>query len=319
MNIEIISYQQIDEAVWDSFCVNAENATLLHTRRFLSYHGTRFNDHSVLITKDGKLAGLFPAAESPQNPEKIVSHPGITYGGLLHQGNLGGMLMVEVLCKICRYYAREGYQWLEYKPVPFIYTARPVQDDLYALFRLGAKRLRTDLSCAIDLGNQRPLNQRRKRALKKARLVVTVSSDPALLGDLWGVLAENLARRHETKPVHSLAELTLLREKFPQEIIIRCALIDGLVEAGLVLFNSPMVWHTQYIAASEVAYKVSALDAVFDAVIHEAQQKGVRYFDFGISNEKEGWVLNDGLYRFKSEFGGGGIIHECYELLLDRH
>jgi lipid II:glycine glycyltransferase (peptidoglycan interpeptide bridge formation enzyme) len=62
--------------------------------------------------------------------------------------------------------------------------------------------------------------------------------------------------------------------------------------------------------------KVSALDAVFDGAIIDANRAGVRYFDFGTSNEDEGAVLNEGLYRFKAEFGGGGVAHEFFELDL---
>jgi hypothetical protein len=36
----------------------------------------------------------------------------------------------------------------------------------------------------------------------------------------------------------------------------------------------------------------------------------------GISTEQQGTVLNDGLYRFKSEFGGGGVVHEFFEIDL---
>ena len=190
----------------------------------------------------------------------------------------------------------------------------PAQDDLYALFRLGAQRIRCDLSCTIDLTNRQPLSERRRRGLKKALKTVTLSSDPALLDELWAVIAQNLLRKHDANPVHSLAELTLLKERFPQQITIHCALVDGHVEAGVVFFNSPSIWHAQYIAASEIAYNVSALDAVFDAAINKAQQADARYFDFGTSNEDGGKVLNDGLYRFKSEFGGGGVAHELWEI-----
>jgi lipid II:glycine glycyltransferase (peptidoglycan interpeptide bridge formation enzyme) len=134
------------------------------------------------------------------------------------------------------------------------------------------------------------------------------------LGELWCVVRQNLARKYDVHPVHSLEELTMLKERFPELIQVRCALIDGVVIAGVVFFNAARVWHAQYIAASEVAYEVSALDAVFDAAIIEAQQAGARYFDFGTSNQDGGKVLNDGLYRFKSEFGGGGVAHEFYEL-----
>lgn len=316
MSIVMMPYTPAHDAEWDEFCTGAVNGTFLHTRRFLGYHGDRFKDVSALMMESGKLVGVFPAAESPSDHKLVVSHPGITYGGVVHRGRLGGMRMIEALSALSEYYGKSGYHGLQYKAVPHIYTAIPAQDDLYALFRLGARRTRCDLSCTIDIAHRQPLSERRRRGLKKAHTAVILSSDQALLGDLWAVIAQNLARKHDAMPVHSLAELDLLRDRFPGQINIRCALLDGRVEAGVVFFNSPSVWHAQYIAASERAYDVSALDAVFDAAISEAQQTGARYFDFGTSNEQAGLVLNDGLYKFKSEFGGGGVAHEYYEIDL---
>ena len=318
MSIAIIAYSQEHETAWEQFCAGAVNATFLHTRRFLSYHGDRFEDLSVLIIESGKVIGIFPAAASTSDPEMVISHPGITFGGIIHAGRLCGMQMIEALTALSQYYGNSGYQRLLYKAAPHIYATTPAQDDLYALFRLDARRVRCDLSCTIDLTNRQPRSERRRRGLKKAQKVVTLSSDPALLGELWVVIAQNLARKHDARPVHSLAELALLMARFPEQISVRCALLEGRVEAGIVLFKSDFVWHVQYIAASERACDVSALDAVFDAAITEAEQAGVRYFDFGTSNEEGGMVLNDGLYRFKSEFGGGGIAYEFYELGFGR-
>ena len=316
MSIELVPYEPRHEEAWDEFCAVAANATFLHTRRFLSYHGQRFKDMSLLVLESGKILGLFPAAQSLYDPELVVSHPGITYGGLLHQGKFAGNRMIEVFEAIVARFAQIGYCRLQYKPLPFIYATTPSQDDLYALFRLGAQRVRCDLSCTIDLAARRLLSERRRRGLKKAQKVVSLSSDPIFLGDLWRVVAQNLARKHDARPVHSLEELTLLQQRFPRQIRVRCALMDGVVEAGVVLFNTGRVWHSQYIAASEAAYSVSALDAVFAAAIIEAQEADVRYFDFGTSNEDNGKVLNDGLYRFKSEFGGSGVAHDLYEFHL---
>jgi hypothetical protein len=316
MSIEIVPYIQTHEAVWEEFCAGAVNATFLHSRRFLSYHRTRFKDLSVLIIESGKVVGIFPAAESPSDSKLVISHPGITYGGIVHRGWLSGMRMIEAITVLSAYYKKSGYKRLLYKPVPYIYTATNAQDDLYALFRLGAQRVRCDLSCTIDVANRQRISERRRRGLKKAQKVVTLSSDPELLGDLWEVITQNLTLKHDAKPVHSLTELALLVDLFPEQITIRCALLDGRVEAGVILFNFQTVWRSQYIAASERAYKISALDAVFDAALTEAQEFGVQYFDFGTSNEEGGKVLNDGLYRYKSEFGGGGVAHEFYELGL---
>ncbi len=317
MSIEVVRLGPEHERAWDEFCAGAVNATLLHTRRFLSYHGDRFKDRSLLVLEKGKLAGVFPAAESPFDPSMVISHPGATYGGVVHQGRLFGTRMIDVLSAINEHYAKAcGYRRLQYRSVPHIYAQMPAQDDSYALFRLGAKRVRCDLSCTIDLANRAAVSERRKRGIKKSAKTVEVKRDVSFLPDLWGVIAENLARKYAAKPVHSLSELTLLRGRFPHEIVIRSALIGGKVEAGVVFFNSPPAWHAQYIAASEAAYEVSALDAVFDAAIGDAKTGGARYFDFGTSNEEAGLLLNDGLYRFKSEFGGGGTPHEHYELEL---
>ncbi len=317
MTVELIPYNPDHADIWDEFCSGAVNSTILHTRRFLNYHREKFKDLSLLVIDAGKVVGVFPAAQSPSNAAMVVSHPGITYGGIAHQGKLTGNRMITVLEEIATHYALAGYSSLQYKALPFIYASVPAQDDLYALFRLGASRVRCDLSCCIDLAARRPFSDRRRRGLRKALAAVTLSSDPTLLSELFPVISRNLARRYDASPVHSLEELSLLQALFPQQIQIRCALINGIVEAGVIFFNTANVWHAQYIAASEAAYEVSALDAVFNMAIMDALRDGVRFFDFGTSNEDGGTVLNDGLYRFKAEFGGGGVAYEFFELALD--
>jgi lipid II:glycine glycyltransferase (peptidoglycan interpeptide bridge formation enzyme) len=116
--------------------------------------------------------------------------------------------------------------------------------------------------------------------------------------------------------VHSLEEICLLAERFPANIRLVTGRVDGKIEAGVVLFMTEKTHHAQYIASSPIGHKVCALDAIFDYCIAMARVSGVRYFDFGISNEEQGQVLNEGLYQFKIEFGGGGTIHEFYQLEL---
>lgn len=314
MTIEIAPYSADDAQRWDDFCAIAVNGSFLHTRRFLNYHGDRFKDLSLLILDDGKLVGLLAAAQSPAEPAQVVSHPGITYGGIVHCGKLVGMKMLDALMAVRAWYREKSYTSLLYKALPHIYARAPAQDDLYALFRLGATRVRCDLSCAMDLSARLERSQRRKRSFKKAISVVSVSDDLHLLEQLWPVLEENLSRKHDARPVHSLAELRMLRDLFPRHVALSCALINDQVEAGVVFFNSPNVWHAQYIAASAIAYEMAALDVVFESAMTRAAQEGVRYFDFGTSNEDAGRVLNDGLYRFKSEFGAAGVAHEFYQL-----
>jgi hypothetical protein len=312
---DVFAYESTKADAWDEFCAGAVNATFLHTRRFLSYHGDRFKDLSLLLMNSGKIMGVFPAAESPTDPELVVSHPGATYGGVVHQGGLTGTRMIEAITALAKYY-KDNYRRLIYKSIPYIYHNVPAQDDTYALFRYGSLRNRCDLSCAIDLATRTVASERRRRGLKKALKSVTLSSDPALLPEVWSVIACNLGSKHNVRPTHSLAELSILMKLFPDRITLQSALLEEHVIAGVVFFNSPKAWHAQYIGASEHGYEMAALDAVFDAAISTARETGARYFDFGISNENEGKTLNEGLYRFKSEFGGGGVAHEFWEMDL---
>lgn len=317
--MQVLPYSESEADAWDEFVSRAPMSTLLHTRRYLSYHGDRFKDASVLFKDErDKLLGVFPAAADRDDERRVVSHPGVTYGGVVHDGRLAGESMVEALQSLCQFYVHQGFATLRYKAVPCIYQREPSQDDNYALFRLGARRYRCDLSSAIDLANRRKPSDRRRRGLKKAQKAgVTLARGAEFIAPIWQVLSANLERKHGVRPVHTATEMAQLHSLFPEEIEFVAAQLEGNVVAGVVLFNVlPQVVHAQYIAADERGYEVSALDAVFEHCIEHALKSDVRYFDFGNSNEDEGRYLNAGLHAFKTEFGAGGVVHEFYELEL---
>lgn len=316
MNLRVEPFTEAQASDWDRFCDGAANATLLHTRRFLSYHGDRFKDRSLVLINDASIIGVLPAAEHPADARLVVSHPGATYGGLVHDGHLIGERTLEALSTVADFYRNQGYAAFQYKALPHTYASIPAQDDLYALFRLGATRTRCDLSSTICLSERRPAPDRRRRALKKAQRLVTVGWDTLAWSAVWQLIADNLARKHDAHPVHSADELALLQQRFPEHIRVVSATHDNQPVAAVVLFNTRQVWHAQYIASSEMGYDTHALDAIFNEAISRATEAGARYFDFGTSNEDAGKTLNSGLYRFKSEFGGGGVAHEFYQLNL---
>lgn len=162
-----------------------------------------------------------------------------------------------------------------------------------------------------------PKSERRHRSLRKAQTNgIRVEEGVKYAAAIWDVLTANLARKHGVAPVHVLSEIELLAGRFPQNIRFVAGLLNGKVVAGVVLFISGATQHAQYIASSDVGNETCALDAVFEQCIGNASTQGARWFDFGISNEDGGRVLNGGLYGFKSEFGGGGVIHEFFELSL---
>ena len=317
--MRILAYEDQLAGRWDELVRTCPAATFLHTRRFLAYHRDRFKDASVLVEDERRgIVGLMPAAVDPADARRVVSHPGATFGGLLHANALRGEGMIEALEAVGRHYAERGFHSLRYKAIPYIYQVSPAGDDLYALFRLGAVRYRCDLSCAIDLAARATPSERRRRGLKKAlKAEVEVTDGESHVSALWDVLVENLGRKYSAGPVHTLDEISLIRTLFPESVSFVVALRRAEVIAGVVLFSSPGVVHVQYVASGEAGHETSALDAVFEECIRRAAARGARYFDFGTSNEAEGRQLNTGLYQFKLEFGGGGVPYESYDLRLD--
>src|SRR5438093_319750 len=122
-------FQSGEEAAWDAFCAVSYNATFLHTRRFLSYHGDRFQDRSLVFEDEHRWVGVLPAAAHPASAGTVSSHPGITYGGIVHDGALRGEAMIAALREAARVYAEAGLASLQYKATPHIYHAAPAQDD----------------------------------------------------------------------------------------------------------------------------------------------------------------------------------------------
>src|SRR5712692_6847358 len=108
--MDIVPYTKEDATAWDRFATDCSMATFLHTRRFLNYHQDRFKDVSLLLKNDTRTVGLFPAAVDPTDARRVVSHPGITYGGVLHAGELYGEKMIYALGILCDYYACQGFE-----------------------------------------------------------------------------------------------------------------------------------------------------------------------------------------------------------------
>ena len=124
---------------------------------------------------------------------------------------------------------------------------------------------------------------------------------------------------HSTKPEYKEKLLKVLNAEKPDMIHFQHDKELFIAEndekemlAGVLIFDTPLTVHTQYIANSDKGRDIGALDLVMDYLINE-YAKNKKYFDFGTSNEENGKILNIGLVGQKQEFGGRGIIYDVYE------
>lgn len=300
-------YLPTDAPSWDRLVRESENGTVLHTRRYLDYHAERFLDESRVVVDDrGELVAVFPAARG-RSPDEVVSHPGLTFGGLVYGARSRGTQIEAMLAEVLESLAEDGYRRLDYRAVPGVLRARLGDDDIYALFRLGADAYSRGLSSVVDLRRAKPSKSRLGCIKKARRLGVELSDDVAMLPAYWALLETQLKARHQAAPVHTLQEMEGLATRLPQDIRLRVALMSGAVVAGAVLYRYRAdVLHTQYLCTDDTGRTSSALDLVIASLTADRDAEELSFLSFGISNDPSNGALNDDLFQYKHSFGATG-------------
>ncbi len=297
---------------WDALVANSRNATFLLFRGYMDYHSDRFEDFS-LLARDvrGRLLAALPAN---RESETLVSHRGLSYGGwILPARNCNALDMLEIWDALLPFLREQGIRQLVYKPIPHIYHSAPAEEDLYAIFRAGGQLAATLVSSVVDLRNPLPFGRRMKEIARRVLKSDIVFSESDCWDEYWNVLSQMLSSRYETTPVHSLAEIKLLCERFPDNIKLYTATLDGEIIAGTVLYVGPRVVHLQYSAASDRGKELSAVTGLYQWLVDEYKGKA-NWFDFGTSNEQGGHYVNKGLLRQKCNCGARAIVYNTFTI-----
>lgn len=309
--ISVHSYSAEKQSEWDAFIDASKNGTFILKRGYVEYHADRFTDFSLMFYEDNRLIAVLPAS---LHGNEVRSHGGLTYGGIISDRKMTTPKMLEVFDALKAFLQEKGISSLLYKRVPSIFHQYPSDEDLYALFRNGAETAYRNISTTVLMEDRINFNERRRRNIKKAikaNLKVVQSFDFSGYIDL---VNEVLETYHGAKAVHTGEELALLAGRFPENIKLFIAENDEKkMLAGVLIYDTPLTAHTQYIANSDEGRNIGALDLVMDHLINE-YAKDKKYFDFGTSNEENGKVLNIGLVGQKQEFGGRGISYDVYKM-----
>ena len=305
-------YSAGKQSEWDSFVGTCRNGTFLHMRSYIDYHANRFSDHSLMFYRKAELVAIQPAHTKE---EYFCSHNGLTYGGLLLAD---GTTTAEVLhlFDMAKDYIRANTAAtkLIYKPTPHIYHRYPCEEDLYALFRSSATLIERKVSSAIPLEKPIPIGGRRRlTGSVRSKLNIVEKND---FSTFWKILDERLQSKYNVAPVHSLEEITMLKDRFPENIRLFCVTDnDDNTLGGVVLFITGNVVHMQYSATTEEGRRISALDHLYEYLINTLSADR-KYFDFGISVEDGGHYLNTGLIAYKERLGGRAVVYDTYVIDL---
>lgn len=308
--MEIRRYRREDKELWNSFVSKARNATFLFDRNYMDYHADRFDDNSFMFYHKGKLKAVLPANVAG---DTLYSHQGLTYGGLLLDKKATVEDVLECFDSLNSWLRENGISKVVYKALPWIYQQYPSEEDLYALtWKCKAQLISRDISSSIVVDNKLKFAESRKSGIRKALSLNIEVGESNDVDGFWHVLEDNLGNRYNAKPVHTASEMKLLMSRFPNNIRLYVAKMNGEIVGGTLIYVTPQVVHTQYISASVEGKKHGALDLLFDYIINNVYAN-CRYFDFGKSTEQGGAYLNEPLIFQKEGFGGRGVCYDWYQ------
>jgi len=305
--MEAVAYQPSLKGDWDSVLDRSRNGLFLFRREFMEYHADRFQDLSFLFHDEGKPVGL--AAGHLDGESGWATHRGLTHGGIVTVSDTRTPDLQAMFDALHAALRQRGIGRVRYKPLPWWLQTAPAQEDLWILDRLGARREALWLNTLVDLQTRQKVSSLRKRGAAKARQSGIVVSENNRWDAFWPVLAHRLASRHGVKPVHSVDEIRLLANRFPDKIRLWCAMDGDEVLAGIVGFLFETTFHVQYSAASDRGRDAGALDLLALSLV-EQNPSNAKWLSFGTSCEQGGQILNDGLLAWKEGFGGHGAVYD---------
>lgn len=313
--ISVVRYTDADKDLWNTFNATSKNPLFMFDRGFMDYHKDRFQDHSLLFYDEGELIAILPMS---QRDQILTSHGGLTYGGFITGSKMKQHTMNECFDALLQYARENDIQKIVYKTIPHIYHEQPAEEDRYALFVNNASVLKVEASTVINLKQPLKMPKGRKAQISRAKregVVVQELTAPEDFDRFIALENEVLSQRHETKAVHTGGELALLHSRFPEQLRLMGAMKDGELIAGSVIFVYGQVVHTQYMAASDTARQIGALDLTVSTIL-ETYRNDKLWLDFGISTEDGGRYLNEGLIAQKEGFGGRTNIYETFEVTV---
>ena len=314
--MEILKFNEGARTEWEDFVERANNGTIFHTLKFLSYHPAgRFQDHHLVIREKSNTIALLPAVEDGTT---IISHRGASYGGFVLREGLGIHTIYLLVEHVVQYFKTHGVKKIVLTQPPLVYYRNPDQYIDFALMKNDFSYLKRDVTAVIPLDTAEPLatfHGDARRSTKKAQregVRVRISTD---LPGFYEILKNNLGMRHNVTPTHSLEELIKLHKMFPDKIILFGAYIKDRMAGGMVVFvTNPRVILAFYISHDDDFQNYRPVNLLFYEVIRWGRDQGFKYLDLGTFtlNMAPNW----GLGRFKENFAARGFLRDTYQLTI---
>jgi hypothetical protein len=308
-----------DPDAWNDFVARSNNGTIFHRMDFLEYHGSRFASeaHHLAWTKGDTIHAVMPLGLFEEDGARVARSPfGASYGGIVVPRELSLARARELVETLLEYLGDQGARRLTVVPCPGIYFERAHEYLEFFLMKRGARCVSADLTSYTGVP-ETPTEEFRHAAVKAVRkaqehgVTVETSRD---VGAFYEILVENRSKFGST-PTHSRDEIEWLLDRFPDDIKLFVARLDGEPIAGSLVFRlNPRVILDFYWAHRDEYQHVRPVSLLVHEILRWARSEGVTWFDFGTQTSDMEPI--EGSTRFKETFGGLGVFRRRWEIEL---
>ncbi|MDT0556724.1 GNAT family N-acetyltransferase [Patiriisocius hiemis] len=244
----------------------------------------------------------------------MISHAGLTYGGIIHKPNEYLEVVESVFHCLLEFLKSNDFLELRVKLPPYFYHTKYTTAQDFLFFINGVNSYKRDINFVVPLNNIN-LHKSKSKAQKNGTFSSLELKEEDSLDAFWNsVLIPVLKTNYNSTPVHSLEEIKLLKQKFPTNIVQFNAYQGENIVAGMTLFISGKVVKSQYGVVTTVGKKYKALDYIYLELYKKYKELGYLYFDLGTTTTKDGY--NSGLTRYKEELGGNPVNLDYYSLKI---
>jgi len=308
MTYRIVKYKPPLQADWDSFIEKSMNGNFLHKRSYMDYHASRFQDASIMIYEKETVKAVFPAHQIENN---IYSHNGLTYGDFIFLYPTRIANTIKIMQAAFQYFQQNGIDTISVKTIPWFFQPHPTEMTSYLYFQMQAKLQKAKAFFLLKT-NDFKFNKDRKNHIKKLKkLDLTIHQGFDFLPEFWKIVTENLAVKYQTKPVHSLQEISQLMQSFADKIQLYVIQKDAKILGGAIIYLFQNSLHFQYIH-SDPHFGKGHIDWLILHII-EKYKAEKEYISFGSSEEGNN-QLNEGLAYWKESFGSRIFLQDFYKI-----